>query len=223
MNEIVLLENVSRVTSDGHRSVNGVSLAINERERVVIRGPAGSGKTSLMRLIAGMDVPDSGQVFVAGQPMHEMGTNEAAAFRSRMVGVCLRDPALMPCLTLWENVAMPLTVQGVSAAQRRKAAMEQLKALGVAYAAHARPAALSPYERKLASLARAFVAKPPFLLLDECAADLPEREATRLMDLAWALAKERNLTVVCCASGQDSLNTDRSFVMEHGRITEESR
>jgi putative ABC transport system ATP-binding protein len=220
MSGIIRLENAVKTAPDGRRALGGVSLAIHAREHVAIRGPAGSGKTSLLRLIAGMDRPDAGQVFVAGQPVYEMDTREAAAFRNRTVGVCLRAPALLPGLPVWENAALPLAVRGVPAGRRRQTAMEQLKALGIAYAAHARPAALSPWEARLAALARALAAGPPILLLDEIAADLPQGEGKRLMELLGGLRPFAESTVLCAAQADWGPLFARTIEMEHGTIRE---
>lgn len=221
MSEIIRLENVLKGSADGRLAVNGVNLSVNGRERVVIRGPAGSGKTSLARLIAGMDKPDAGQVFVAGQPVHGMDGTQASAFRNRTVGICLRYPALMPGLPVLENVALPLAVRGMPAARRGKAAKEQLGALGMAYAAHAMPAALSPHERTLASLARALVTDPRVLLLDEVAAGLSEREGKRLIAVLGVIGQYADAALVFFTSGEEPVpGMNRSFAMHFGTLVE---
>lgn len=221
MSEAIRLENAVKTAPDGRREVNGASFTVGERERVLVRGAPGGGYTALMRLIAGMDAPDEGKVLVLGRPVHGMGGREAAMFRSRTVGVCLREPCLMPCLTVWENVALPLAAQGVQAARRKKIAMEQLRALGIAYIADALPAQLKPYEAKLAALARALAAKPPILLLEEMTAELPENQAERLDGVLRALLQYGGATVMLFAAGENSLPMDRRFMMEHGTIREE--
>lgn len=221
MSESIRLVNVEKAAPDGRKVLGGVSLILDAGEQAHICGAAGSGKTSLLRLIAGMDKPVAGQVFVAGQALHEMEETETTVFRSRTVGVCLRNPALLPFLSIWENTALPLAISGIPLGKRKQPAMEQLKALGIAYAAHALPEALSPYELRLAALARALAAGPPVLLLDELAADLPERDAARLMEMVWTLAGQRSLTVVACTSGQCLCHAaNRYFTMDHGTVTE---
>ena len=223
MNGFIRLESAGKAAPCGGQALCDVSFSVEAGEWAEVAGPVGSGKTALIRLIAGMERPDGGRVFVAGRAVHEMNEGEAAAFRSGAVGVCLRDPALPPFLPLWENAALPLAVRRVPTAERKRRAGEALRELGIAYAAQALPDALSPYERKLGALARALAAGPPILLLDEFTADLPQAEAARLADLTRSLAQAKRLTVVCCVSRRSDCGAGRRFKMEYGRITEENR
>jgi putative ABC transport system ATP-binding protein len=221
MNEAVILENVDKSTPDGLRAVCGASLSLGERERALVRGAPGSGKTALMRLIAGMDAPDEGRVFVFGNALHAMGADERAAFRGRSVGVCLGEPCLMPSLTVLENAALPLALRGAPKAEREKAAMAQLRALGIDYAARALPAQLKPFELRLAALARALAAKPRLLLLRDMAAGLPEGQARRFDDILRAVLQYAGAAVMFFAAGRCDLPADKRFLMERGTIREE--
>jgi ABC-type lipoprotein export system ATPase subunit len=221
MNAILRLENVGKADANGRSLVRSATFSIEEGQWVSIHGPAGSGKTALLRLVAGMDTPDSGRVFVRGQAVHGMDADASTSFRSSTFGICLREPALLPFLPIWENVSLTLAIQGSRMARRKQLATDALCELGIAYAAHALPTALSVYERSLTSLARALAASPPILLLDEVAADLPERDTARLMESMRRIAEQRSLTVISCTSGQGEFpGANRRFTMEHGRITE---
>jgi predicted ABC-type transport system involved in lysophospholipase L1 biosynthesis ATPase subunit len=221
MKEAVVLENVIKTTADGLRAVNGASFAVGEHECVLLRGVPGSGKTALMRLIAGMDKPEDGKVFVLGRQLHEMSADERASFRNRSVGICLKEPCLMPDLTAIDNVILPLKIRGAPKSMREKAAMDQMGALGIAYAAHALPVQLKPYEAKLVALARAFVKKPPLLLLCDMTAGLSESQAERFDDVLRAALQYASAAVMLFTAGNWTLPADRRFVMEHGTIREE--
>ena len=222
MNEAVRLENASLVAGEGLRTVHDANLTVSDGEHVLIKGAEGSGKRALMRLIAGMGVPADGKVFVLGRSLHGMNPREAADFRNRFVGICLREPALLPVLTLWENVALPLALRGENAARRKQAALDLLEVLEIGYAAHALPASLSPWEAALAALARAMVSKPPLLLLEEPAADLNNKQAERFFALLEGFQAFAGATALVFASRELLLRFDRRFTMEYGVIREEN-
>lgn len=220
MKEIIKLENVIKLYGQ-RRALNGVDLIIEAGERVCIRGAAGSGKSTLVKLIAGMERPSAGEIHVLGKAVHDMDTETAAEFRNRNIGVVLREPCLLRELSLAENVALPLTARGTAANKREKAAREQLKALGMPYAAHTMSEKVSFYEAQLVSLARALTAQPKILLLDDAAAGLSESETQQLKGILVTLSKFGDFTVISFSGGGDILGADRSFVLEQGKLKED--
>lgn len=223
MSEIIRLENVIKMSSDGRRAINGVSLSVSEGERVAICGAPGSGKTKLARLIAGMERPSSGKVLVLDKAVHDMDADTAAAFRSRHIGLLARHPAFMESLTVLENVALPLTIRGILLTQREKTAKELLKTLGLTYTVNARPTQLSPLEAKLVSIARSLITQPQIMLLDDAAADLPERDVIQIKGILHALSQFGECTILEFSGEKNGLIcADRTMNLERGKIQEET-
>lgn len=222
MKEIIKLENVVRMIDDNRRSVNGVSLSINEKERVAVYGVSGSGKGTLMRLIAGMERPSDGKIFVADKAVQEMDADEAAVFRNRNIGIVRPEAGLMERLSVFDNVSLPLVIRGVPATRRNKEVKELLKTLGILHIADASPAHLSVYETRAVSIARALVAQPKILLMYEAAAGLSERDAERLIGTINAISKYGDYTLLSFSVNVTAgLRTDRTFLLEYGKIQEE--
>lgn len=219
MSEIIRLENVVKVTPSNRRAVNGVNLRISQGERVTICGAPGSGKETLMRLIAGMEKPSDGKIFVCGQAVHDMDAGSAAAFRNRIFGILHRNPAFVDTLTLSENVAMPLCIRGLPAAKRDKAVRDTLKSFGLLYAKDALPEKLSALEIHMAAVARALIAKPQILMLHDAGADLSQRENEQIKA---ALPDSGAYTIVELTGAENAMiGADRIIKLEFGRIQEE--
>ena len=219
---IIRLENVIKIVPGGQRAVNYVSFTIQGKENVVIYGTPGSGKSILMRLIAGMEAPSAGKIFVMDKALHEMSSDAAAGFRNRTFGIMQRDPCLIERLTVLENVTLPLAVRGISYGKRIQAAKEQLKTLGLLNVAHTYPTQISFYEAQMVSLARALIAKPQILLLDEMTAGLSITETHQILGIIHALWKFGKYTIVSFSGTKSCMfHADRYFMMDHGMIWEE--
>jgi putative ABC transport system ATP-binding protein len=221
MNEIITLKNVVKLY--GHRrAINGVSMSVNETERVAVKGAPGSGKSTLLKLIAGMERPSAGEIFVIEKALHEMGSDASSVFRNRYIGVILENPCLMPGLSLLENVALPLAVRGVSVLKREKTAFKMLKALGLSYAAHTMPEKVSIYEAQVTSFARALVGQPKILLMDEAAARLSGKEAEKLIGILSVIPEFGDYTIMNFSASEDEIfKTERKVVLDYGTIKED--
>ena len=208
--EAVCLEDVVKFSGGSRRVINRVSFCVAEGESVCIH--AGDGKAVLMRLVAGMERPDSGEIFVKGKAVHRMSRNEAACFRGTVLGVSLHSDGFFPGFTMWENVALPLALQGVSFAGRKRAAAEQMGKLGLRHISGAYPNQISAYESKMASLARALITGSKILLFDDITGGLSERDAGRIVNTVGELCC-RDMTVVFFTGGEsDPGFTDRQIV-----------
>lgn len=216
------LAHVTKMMPGGRRAVNDVSLCVREKERILVRGAPGSGKDTLMRLVAGMEPPDSGEICVLDKAVHRMGQRTASDFRNKHMGVMLREPRLIPSMTVLENVSLPLVVRGIPSAQRNQAAKKLLKDLGLRHIAHARPEQLSVYEARAAALARALVGEPSILLLYEVFAGLSVRESEQLAGVIDAVTQFRQLTAILfSASAHCNMDMDRTIALDHGTIRED--
>jgi putative ABC transport system ATP-binding protein len=220
MDEVIRIENAVRM-ENGRRMLNGVTLRIGKGECVTISGPPGSGKSALARVIAGMDRPDAGEVFVLGQSLHTMNADAAAVFRNRHIGILARDPAFFNSLSLLDNVAIPLALRHETRASRQKKAKEQLKSLGLLYAAPARVSQLTPLERHKAAVARVLVAQPEVLLLDDFAVDLDNKDS--IAGILRTICRFGNMTVMELTGACGGLICEgRTLRLEQGRVREET-
>lgn len=221
MSELIKLENVVRVRNN-LRAVNGVSLCVQERERVMVCGGFGSGKGELMRLIAGMDRPSSGTVFVLNQAVHAMSRDEAADFRNRHIGIVQPEPGFMEGLNVAENISLPLVVRGVRRGHWGKAVADLMEMLKIRHVAHAYPAQLSTYEARLACIARALITKPRILMFNEITARLSERETKKIIKIFSAIPQSDDCTMLCFADDiNNALHMSRTVQLRDGKIYED--
>jgi ABC-type lipoprotein export system ATPase subunit len=221
MNEVIKLENVVKMYPGARRAVNDITLSIGENQRVIICGPAGSGKQTLMKLIAGMEAPSSGNITLMGKALHDMGPDTAARFRNKFIGAVPESPGLFEGLTVLENVELPLAARGTAPQVRRKAAMEQLKTMGITHISYAYPSQLSALEAQIASVARALITKPKILLLHDILAALSEKETEQFagtMNAVWEYGYYTVLYFACTAPGLDA---ERRITLCHGKIQED--
>jgi putative ABC transport system ATP-binding protein len=179
------------------RALGGVSLRVGKGELVAVVGKSGSGKSTLANLIAGIDRPTSGEVFVAGAPVHALSESKLAAWRGRNVGVVFQFYQLLPTLTIAENVMLPMDFCGTySGGERRERAMRLLDRVGVADQADKLPAALSGGQQQRAAIARALANDPPVLVADEPTGNLDSKTADAVLKLFARLADEGKTVVV---------------------------
>ena len=222
MGEIIRLENVVKMYENSRRAINDVSFTINEHESICVYGASGSGKTSLMKLIAGIEAPSDGSIYVKDKEVHNMDSDTAADFRNQNFGILARHHGLLDSLTVFENVTMPLAIRKVAVAKRRLSAMEQLKTLGIAHLANAYPPQLSNMELQLAGVGRALVGEPNILLVANIDSRLTKKEQEKLYGLLYAIWKFSELTLIRFTDRENSgLPYDRHFCLEFGKITED--
>jgi ABC-type lipoprotein export system ATPase subunit len=178
------------------RAVDGVSLTVAAGEFVALLGASGSGKSSLLNLIAGLDRPTSGTITVDGADLGALSRRDLARYRLRTVGMVFQAFNLIPTMTLVENVELPMRFAEVDRAQRDSLAREALDRVGLAGRAAHRPSEMSGGEQQRAALARALVNKPRLLLADEPTGNLDSKTGTEIMDLIQSLNRSLGMTVV---------------------------
>jgi putative ABC transport system ATP-binding protein len=173
-----------------------ITLEVAEGEFVALMGPSGSGKSTLLNLMAGIDQPTSGRVEVAGEELSTMSERELASFRSRHVGFIFQLYNLIPVLTAFENVELPLLLTPLSKAERRQRAMLALDVVGLADRADHTPRQLSGGQEQRVAIARAIVGDPTLLLADEPTGDLDKKSEEEVLTLLRRLNTEFKKAIV---------------------------
>ena len=178
------------------RAVDGISLRIQPGEFVALLGTSGSGKSSLLNLIAGLDRPTSGQVVVHGQNLAKMSRQQLAKYRLQTAGMVFQSFNLIPSMTLLENVELPLRFAEVERGQRDGLARQALDRVGLGARVRHRPTELSGGEQQRASLARALINQPRLLLADEPTGNLDSHTGTEVMNFIREFNESMGMTVV---------------------------
>jgi putative ABC transport system ATP-binding protein len=172
-----------RMGESAIRAVDDVTFSVNSGEFVALLGTSGSGKSSLLNLIAGLDTPTAGSVAVAGRDLARMSRDELARYRRSTVGMVFQAFNLVPAMTVLENVELPMRFAEVPREQRMGRARTALERVGLGHRVTHRPSELSGGEQQRASLARALVNSPSLLLADEPTGNLDSRTGSEIMDL----------------------------------------
>jgi len=176
--------------------LQGLNLEVDEGEFIAFMGPSGSGKTTLLNLLGGLDVPSAGTVTVAGDEITAMSRRRLTAWRARHVGFVFQAYNLIPVLTAFRNVELPLLLTPLSRRERREHVEAALRLVGLAERMHHFPRQLSGGQEQRVAIARAIVADPTFLLCDEPTGDLDRRSAEEILDLLGLLVSERKTTIL---------------------------
>jgi putative ABC transport system ATP-binding protein len=176
--------------------LQGLNLDVGHGEFVAFMGPSGSGKTTLLNLLGGLDVPTRGSITVAGDEITHMSGSKLTEWRARHVGFIFQMYNLIPVLTAFQNVELPLLLTKLSKAERRKHVETVLGIVGLGDRMRHYPRQLSGGQEQRVAIARAIVADPTFLLCDEPTGDLDRKSADEIMDLIHQLVEEYRKTVL---------------------------
>ena len=190
---------LSRIYSSGKihvEALQDVSLSLEKGQFMGVTGSSGSGKSTLLNLLGGLDTPSSGVIESRGKRVSEMGSEELARYRRFRVGMIFQSFNLIPSLTAWENVGLPLLFAGVTKKERRNRAQSLLTEMGLAGRLDHRPGELSGGEQQRVASARALVNRPELLLADEPTGNLDSRTSLDIIDLLGELHRNQGLSVV---------------------------
>ncbi len=178
------------------RAVNGISLEIDSGQFVALLGTSGSGKSSVLNLLAGLDRPTSGSVTVQGKNLAQLSREDLAKYRRHSVGMVFQSFNLITSMSILENVELPLRFAEVERQQRGRQSREALNRVGLGSRMHHRPSELSGGEQQRAALARALINRPQLLLADEPTGNLDSHTGTEIMDLIREFNQRLGMTVV---------------------------
>jgi len=225
--EVVKIENITRTYQIGKletHALRGVSLSINSGEFTALVGPSGSGKTTLLQMIGCLDQPTSGHVTVDGKEVTSLNRNQRADMRKGHIGFIFQFFALIPTLTAYENVEMPLLLNGHSPKERRDRVMELLKAVDLTDRANNRPDQLSGGQQQRIAIARALAPKPALILADEPTANLDTENGKQVMEIMKKLNQETGETFVFATHDPRVINyASRVVTLEDGVIVKDSK
>jgi putative ABC transport system ATP-binding protein len=182
--------------------LRNISIAVPDGEFLALMGPSGSGKTTLLNLIAGIDKPDAGQVVVGGVNIADLGESELAKWRSRHVGFVFQFYNLLPVLTAYENVELPLLLTKLSKKEKHEHVEFALKLVSLTDRMQNRPSQLSGGQQQRVAIARAIVTDPTIIVADEPTGDLDKTSATEIMTLLNRLNTEFKKTIVMVTHDQ---------------------
>ena len=208
-----------KVTSpEGELTIlDDASLTVNRGETAAVVGPSGAGKSTLLALLAGLDEPTSGEVWLDGLEITSLDEDGRARLRSRQVGFVFQSFHLLPSLTAFENVLLPLELSGAKDQPAR--AGEALRRVGLDARLHHYPRQLSGGEKQRVAIARAFVAEPSLLFADEPTGNLDNKTGARVLDLLFELNAAADTTLVLVTHDLAAAEKcDRVFELAAGRI-----
>jgi ABC-type lipoprotein export system ATPase subunit len=213
-----------RMGSSVVRAVDGVSLEVAAGDFIALLGPSGSGKSSLLNLIAGLDRPTSGSVAVHGRDLAALSRDELAHYRLRTAGMVFQSFNLIPTMTLMENVELPMRFAAVDRQQRPTLSRQALERVGLGARLHHRPTELSGGEQQRVSIARALINGPRLLLADEPTGNLDSRTGTEILNLIRDCSQSLGMTVVMVTHERALAEryARRLIFLADGRLVEEA-
>lgn len=217
---MIELKNVSKIVRSGTEDLtilDDISLTIPDGEFVAITGASGSGKSTLLGLIAGLDAPSSGDILIDDQSVTTMSEDALASLRSEKIGFIFQSFHLIPSLTAFENVLIPMEILGLRDAKMR--ASQLLESVELTARGHHYPTELSGGEQQRIAIARAFANSPKILLADEPTGNLDSRNGSHIFDLMTELHKQNNVTLVLVTHDQSLADkAQRQVILKDGKV-----
>jgi len=219
---MIELRQVSKTVMSGSEPLtilHPLTLRISKGQFVAIVGPSGSGKSTLLGLIAGLDAPTTGQVIIDGVDITALGEDALARLRGEKIGFVFQFFHLIPSLTAYENVLVPMEISGVADARERTGAL--LDEVGLRSRAHHYPSQLSGGEQQRVALARALANDPPIVLADEPTGNLDSHNGRHIMELLQTVHRRRGSTIVLVTHDAElAAIADARLVLRDGRVVE---
>lgn len=221
---LVELKSVSKSFSKGDETItplDDVSLEIHEGEFVSLMGPSGTGKSTLLNLVSGIDRPDSGTITVGGTEVTRLSRSQLADWRAANLGYIFQTHNLIPVLTAYENVELPTLLLKLSSSQRRERVELALEAVGLSDRADHYPRQLSGGQEQRVGIARAIVAHPKVVVADEPTGSLDTDTSEQVQVLLQRLNQELNITLLMVTHDSDAATiASRQLVLDRGKFIE---
>ena len=215
-NSLICLRGLDKSYKRGGEEIHvlqGLNLDVGKGEFVAFMGPSGSGKTTLLNLVGGLDVPSAGTVTVAGDEITHMSRRKLTRWRARHVGFVFQAYNLIPVLTAYQNVALPLLLTVLGRKERRQHVEAALRVVGLEERMRHFPRQLSGGQEQRVAIARAIVADPTFLLCDEPTGDLDRKSAEEILDILETLVADHGKTILMVT--HDPKAADRAHALLH--------
>jgi len=222
MKEVIRLNDIRKSYFMGKQELQvlkGISLLIMENEYVALMGPSGSGKSTLMNILGCLDTPSGGQYILNGKDVSNMQDDQLADVRNVEIGFVFQQFNLLPRLTAWENVALPLIYSGASRKEREERARAMLDKVGLSERAHHKPNELSGGQSQRVAIARALINNPSILLADEPTGNLDTRTSVEIMELFGDIHSHGN-TVILVTHEEDIANYTQRVVRIRDGVVE---
>lgn len=201
------------------RAVDGVSFQLGRGEQLRLSGRSGSGKSTMLNLLAGLEKVTSGEIVIDGSHIEEMSEIERIRFRRKNVGFIFQSYNLLPQYTALENVVLPLILKGVSPKERNSKAREIMKQVGVESHADHKPMEMSGGQQQRVGIARALVTDPPIVFADEPTGNLDLKTSIEVMELLTGLFKEKETTFILVSHDEEIKEyTDRTIHLLDGKV-----
>ena len=199
------------------KALDGVDFVVNEEEFVAVVGTSGSGKSTLLHIIGGLDIPTSGSVRIREKQLSDMNEEELTIFRRKNIGFVFQNYNLVPTLTVYENIVLPIELDGRQADQEF---MEEIiKVLGIKDKMGSMPSMLSGGQQQRVAIARALITKPAIILADEPTGNLDSKTSREVLELIKKTSKQFKQSVVMITHNDDAARiADRKVRIEDGRI-----
>ena len=222
---VIRLQDVRKeyVVGDSHiHALDGVSLTVSPGEFVCISGRSGSGKSTMLNMLAGLEKPTSGEIVILDKHIENMSESARIRFRRQYIGFVFQSYKLMPQYTAVENVELPLMLRGIGKRERRKQALAVMEQVGIVSHAEHKPSELSGGQQQRVGIARALITKPPIIFADELTGNLDTKTSAEIMDLLTGLFRSSGTTFMLVSHDPDmSRYTDRTIHLLDGKIISE--
>lgn len=222
----VEVHHLSKSVGQGEHELSiltGVELLVKPGQTIALTGESGSGKSTLLAILAGLDDGTTGEVFLLGEPLHQMNEEQRAALRARHVGFVFQSFMLVPTLSALENVELPALLRGENDAVSRGQSKALLEQLGLGKRLHHLPAQLSGGEQQRVALARAFSVRPGVLFADEPTGNLDRQTGDRIADLLFSLNRDSATTLILVTHDELlAARCDRRLRVRDGKLWEET-
>lgn len=220
MKAILETEDLVKYYGEGEnqvRAIDHTSMQVQHGEFVAVVGRSGSGKSTLLHMLGGLDRPDSGKVYIEGRDIFDLKDEQLAVFRRRKIGFIFQDYNLMPALNVWENIVLPIGLDGKKV--KKDFVLDIVKSIGMEERLHAMPNQLSGGQKQRVAIARALAARPAIILADEPTGNLDSHTSDDVVGLLKMTAREFHQTIVMITHNPEIAQmADRVIRIEDGRI-----